>query len=516
MNRKKLAAIAILLANLPFAAPGVRAQELPPFLKPYYAPMFAVSGQTLQLTDHGEKDNITHYYYSSTDMRVSLAVEYFPCQGDVCRTIFSNALVYTNGQAKAGSGQFGTVNDSEYRAEWTTSGGHAYTFVFRLPSSIQFWTYAVQGAGDGSINAGFDQLVSLVNRQRYDDAGAAGNIEMGRWDAHLREFARQLLKEQDVSNALIVLQNVIATAPFDFEAQMDFAMNTPDKTLARNSAMAVLDNAESPELLAKAAKFLAVMRPDAASLPLVNKNDRGLQVVLVPLGNADVGLLNETAAIYSRITNVPVKLKRLEDEFHFRSPDRLLDQRAIQQTIVQSLGPGVDFTGWDMQRYQAALLRTVANAEPLARFQMRTFVNALASRPGQYLIDPYLAQFGEMLLPVRSNDPKTIYVGVTNDNIYSGDVNFVFSQSEKWKGSYVGILSYGMMTAETLKEPYESRKRLAERLAKELVPASLKALEIPRAVDPTDPYSYSNGVERLNEKTLILSRPTKEALDKFR
>lgn len=72
------------------------------------------------------------------------------------------------------------------------------------------------------------------------------------------------------------------------------------------------------------------------------------------------------------------------------------------------------------------------------------------------------------------------------------------------------------MQATTLNEPYQSRKRLAERLAKELVPSSLKQLGIPRPTDPSDPYSYSSGIERLAQKTLSLSAPTREALDKFR
>jgi hypothetical protein len=53
-------------------------------------------------------------------------------------------------------------------------------------------------------------------------------------------------------------------------------------------------------------------------------------------------------------------------------------------------------------------------------------------------------------------------------------------------------------------------------LAIEMVPAALKQLEIPRPADPTDPYSYSSGVPRLKEKTLTLSPPTQEALDRLR
>ena len=72
------------------------------------------------------------------------------------------------------------------------------------------------------------------------------------------------------------------------------------------------------------------------------------------------------------------------------------------------------------------------------------------------------------------------------------------------------------MTASMTGKRYESRKRLVERLAKQLVPATLSALGMPRPADPTDPYSYADSIERVNQKTLTLSGPTKDALDKFR
>ena len=77
-------------------------------------------------------------------------------------------------------------------------------------------------------------------------------------------------------------------------------------------------------------------------------------------------------------------------------------------------------------------------------------------------------------------------------------------------------MSYYMMLGRTIHETYDSRQRLVERIAKELVPASLKQLGIPRSMDPTCPYSYSSGVDRLDQKTLALSDEVKEALNKLR
>lgn len=88
----------------------------------------------------------------------------------------------------------------------------------------------------------------------------------------------------------------------------------------------------------------------------------------------------------------------------------------------------------------------------------------------------------------------------------------VFKNAE----SPASIMSYHMMLGKTLHETYDSRQRLVERIAKELVPASLKQLGIPRSTDPTCPYSYSSGVDRLDQKTLTLSDQIKEALNKLR
>ena len=109
-----------------------------------------------------------------------------------------------------------------------------------------------------------------------------------------------------------------------------------------------------------------------------------------------------------------------------------------------------------------------------------------------------------------------MFVGISGQDIYSGDANFLFSGTAVAEGNLVSLLSYARMQKAATGEPFESRKRVVQRLAKELVPAALKQLQIARPADPSDPYSYSDGVQRLDEKTLTLSTGTREALDKFR
>jgi hypothetical protein len=61
-----------------------------------------------------------------------------------------------------------------------------------------------------------------------------------------------------------------------------------------------------------------------------------------------------------------------------------------------------------------------------------------------------------------------------------------------------------MMMAKTLSEEYESWPKLSERIAKELVPASLKTLGILRSTNPKCTYLYSSGVKRLDQKGPVL------------
>ncbi len=92
----------------------------------------------------------------------------------------------------------------------------------------------------------------------------------------------------------------------------------------------------------------------------------------------------------------------------------------------------------------------------------------------------------------------------------------MFSVSTTHPQSHVDPMSYCMMQGKTTALAFDSRLRLVERIAKELVPASLKQLRVPRSTDPACPYSYSSGVERLDQKTLVLSDETKQALSKLR
>jgi len=318
-------------------------------------------------------------------------------------------------------------------------------------------------------------------------------------------------------DALEMMQNIIAAVGFDFEVQIKLALNARDLTIARAAATAVYDNSEDPELAAKAARYLGRSVPDIAALPALGKHaSDGLHVVLIALPPCDVRLLADAAALYEKITGIAVTVLRLSEHWEFDWSGRIPDQRLIQQVIIQKRGPNVSFNGWTRDRYKTELLNTVTASDALTKFNTEQFVEKLDARPDQYDAGMYVMRLAGILDKYRLTDDHVIYVGVTGADLFAGDTNFIFGTGTSSLKGATSIVSYYRMTTNSTGERYESRKRLTERLAKQMVPPTFSTLGIARPADPTDPYSYADSVARVDEKTLTLSEPTKQALDKLR
>jgi predicted Zn-dependent protease len=292
--------------------------------------------------------------------------------------------------------------------------------------------------------------------------------------------------------------------------------NAPSSASATNSAKTVFKNAEDEDQILTAAHFMGIEPQTIDAFPPLATNETGLQVILIPLSPCNPWLLKESAKVFERISEIPVKIRRLDEPWSWNVPERISQQRHIQSILVRLTKQNIDFTGWTKDRYVQELANAVTSEDALSKYWVRELIDKVNTEPGQYFVDPYLDHLCSTLKRYRSKDNRTMYVAITEANIYSGDNNYVFSLGRTDKESPASIMSYHMMLGRTLHETYDSRQRLVERIAKELVPASLKQLGIPRSTDPTCPYSYSSGVERLDQKTLNLSDEVRQALDKLR
>ncbi len=516
MIKKKISSLVIFILLLFSTFLWAESFTLPSFLPDYYLPAFEIPNQKLFSAGHMTEVNGEKYLYSTEDGTLSLTIDNIKCDRPRAKAIFDNILGALNEEMKKKPGEFKEINEREIYARIAEEDREKTIFTYVLSNSIQIWTYSVKTGVNYRIESKFELIKALANRQRYNEALQEGNVSMGFWGSQIYEYAGRLLREGKKKEGLSVLSNLLATSPFNYRAHIDFMENTTDLAAAKNSAEIVIKNAEDPKLLNKAAKFLEKEPKTLNKIPLLDKDEKKLQVIIIPLEPCSAWFLEDTAELHEKITGIPTKIRRLPDPWTLGTPDRIPYQRLVQSLLVKMKKENIDFTGWNRERYIEELNKIVASEDALTKYYVKELINDINQKEGEYLVDPYLDRFCKILQKYRSSDPRTMYVGVTGVNIYSGDNNFLFSLGKIKGQSPASILSYHMMLAETLSEEYQSRQRLTERLVKELVPASLKQLGIPRSTDPSCPYSYSSGVSRLDQKTLNLSDSVKEALEKIR
>ena len=488
--------------------------QMPGFLPTYYQEALQYDGKPLALISQSDKEVLKRAVFESRGS-VGVTIEQIACERVQCAALLEQNLKRHNERMGAG-GTFRVVSASEYVAVWNENSKSILMYFAKLPAAIEVWTRVTGEASALAEEPYLSDVRRVLNRRRYDDAKQRGNVDTGVWQKEIAQHVNGLRAAQKNDEALAVLAQLIVWAPSNLDAQIEFAEMTKDATAARASALVVWDNAEDEKLRARAAKLTGLTEPKFEALPVLEPGWKGLQVVLVPLPPCDIRLIEEAARQFSSSFDLPVKIARLPVDWIWQAPERVYRERELRATIVQKSGGPVDFAGWTRDRYAIELARVTAKDDPLARYWITDFLKSVAEKPGQYSADRYLAQLGAILKPFRNDDRRTMFVGVSGQDIYSGDTNFVFSGTAAIEGNLVSLLSYARMLQAATGEPFESRKRVAQRLAKELVPAALKQLQIARPADPSDPYSYSDGLQRLDEKTLTLSTGTREALDKFR
>jgi len=513
-NLKRLLWVLAFSASL-ITGISATASQLPSFLPEYYAPVFSGNDRPWVLRAQRETNELKHFLYS-IGQNETLSVDDIRGESSVCLSRFNNIRGHLNQQITTNAGAFVEVTETEFHAEVVLPKVTRSTFVFLLPDSVTVWTRSTAADAGKQLRPGFQEILALVDRQRYEEALREGNVDMGHWQTSIHNYARGLLASGHTNEALLVLTNLLMTSPFDYQAHLEFIESTPDLAAATNSAKVVLKNAEQFDEISKAAGFLGVEAPTLEKLPLLSTNDTGFEVVLIPIPPCNPWLLDEAARIYERITDVPVKIRRLDQGWAWGMPDRIARQRDLEGILTRVAKTNVNFSGWNQDRYFNALGEALKSEDAFSKHYGNELMSRIKSEPGQYRGEPYVETLCNALKPYCSKDTRTMYVGITEANIYGGDANYVFSLGNTNADSHASLMSYYIMLGKTHPQGFDSRPRLVERMAKELVPASLKQLQIPRSTDPTCPYSYSSGLDRLDQKTLTLSDGVKQALEKLK
>jgi len=503
-------------ASLPLAlagGSGLAQQSLrPAYLPPYYEPLFAEPASPLELLGHNVQEKLDGYYYRSADGALMQAVERIGCSRQDCPVLL-NGIVQGIDQQEAQEVSFDALGGEDVFATIFKEQSVSYAHIYRLPNALLIFSYAVPADAHlrrtrqkSDFAALFERTRAFADRQRYEEALAAGNVEMGSWGDSIRAHAFRLLSDGAKHEAVAVLQELVKTSPLDFEAHLALMENTDDPETARASAEALVGNVEGREPYVKAARRIGRTPVELDAVPPLEKGLAGLHLVLIPLGEVDLDLLGAAGELYREATGIPVSLRRLPAPWAPGRPDR---------PFLVFNGDIVNFGGRSAEAFVEQLRASLPDTA-LNRFAAADFERLLGKSDGQFDANRLLPLFLEKIRSHVSADRRVMYVGVTAQNIFADEARYLFNLYTEVDGVRGSLFSYRMLTAEIFDAAQQSRSRLAERIAKELVPASFHSLGIPRATDPRDPYSYSSGVDRVDQKTLKLSRPVAEALDKLR
>lgn len=506
----------VIVASITLSHTLANCIEMPSFLPDYYSTVFKMDGQDFTLVRHSTKEGVEQYLYSTKDDTLFLSIENIKADRPKSKAIMENFTRFMGNEMDVNGGEFIKITQNAIQAKIHNNGIKRTIFVYAFPSTVQIWTFSGLRSDSINLEDKFQIIRNLANKQRYVEAQAEGNVSMGLWGPEIHDYARNLIRDGKKEEALAVLEKLLATSPYNFSAHLDFIENTTDTKTAANNAGIVIRNAEDAKFTEAASKYLGKKPISIESIPILEKGESGLQVILIPLEPCDLSLLDNIAKTYQKITNIPVKIRRLRESWKLNAPERIPYQRVIQEAIIKMSGENVKFTDWNKDKYISELKNVAEQKDALTKYYIKELIQKVEKEQGQYYVDTYLNWFLTKLGQYRGNDNKTMYVGITGINIYSGDNNYIFSLHMNRNESQASILSYYMMQAKNLSEEHESRNRLIERISKELVPASLKSLKIPRSTDPTCPYSYSNGVARLDEKTLQLSDSVISAINNLR
>jgi hypothetical protein len=486
-------------------------------LPSYYSNLLHINGKDITPTNNlAEDDGLTIYSMNDGALSVQVRSSFGspPALVPEINKFFGDIV---RGGVRSGA-VIKYIDAGGYRITISSQGLYEEYCVMLLPHSVLYWIVKAIDPARRLKEDYYQELLNATNRWRWEQAVADGNVIVGRWIPQIYNFSEFLIKIKASADALTVLKSAAPWAVRNYKIQIDIAELSKDSVERSNAADIVLRNAEDISLRKRAASIVKTSLPDIQSLPNLDpQKSTGLRVVVIALEDCDLGLAKEASVICEKILNVPVEIVRLPTSWRFSGPERVWRQRDVQSTIVASSSGRPDFTDWTKAEYISALEEVEASKpDCLSAFRLGEFIEEFRRRDGQLEAGAVIDAIASKMGSISQNNSSTMYVGLIGRGLYIGDANYAFSGWKQTAFGSMSVLSYDMMLASNVGDAYESRPRAAQRLAKEMVPAALKSLRIPRPNDPTDPYAYAESVAALDQKGLELSASTRQALDKFR
>jgi predicted Zn-dependent protease len=288
---------------------------------------------------------------------------------------------------------------------------------------------------------------------------------------------------------------------------------------AKEKAQLVYNYAEQEDLILKAKSLLLDLKvklPNTAPAEIPDT----INIAIVPIGSVNMTLIDEIAPILRDKIKVNIVLCR-QFSFEPGNFDRNNGQRYIDnlyrsmpkrmgQAEFMQMKAEFQVKDKDLQDYTTKknFVRYVYK-KVLPKDQYQEFNSRLMEleQDGQYdatrLIS--LLEKNTDLHPALS---MRGYIGITEEDIYSDDSNFLFGQQ---KGQN-GVMSYHRFTA-AFNDSQPDRSKLRDRSAKQLISNVFHIFGIPRCTSPLCARAYPNSLEEHDRKSTEICSWCKEQLN---
>jgi predicted Zn-dependent protease len=322
------------------------------------------------------------------------------------------------------------------------------------------------------------------------------------------ELADRLLEIQETDSAEGYLYKGLQHDPWDLEHQIVYANLLEAKGevgVSVEKARFVLQYAECEAVIDKAKQLLGI--PLTSDFQNIQRlPEANYSVVLVPLQNCEKWLISKLKADISHTLGVPVYIQKVTAQYPEPSRDlrgqllnrirRQIEKEGLKDPQLASAMKELNLNQADLRndtniiRLMERLL-AASGGTAIERFQSN-LKDAEGKNP-QWSAAGLQAVLFKSVAPYRGQ--KIAYLGITSEDIYEKDYNFLFG----WANPRGGVMSYHRFTA-VFNDELPNQDRLIKRTKMQALSSIGHIYGIKRCTNPTCARAYPHSLSEHDAK----------------
>ncbi len=337
------------------------------------------------------------------------------------------------------------------------------------------------------------------------------------------ELVDRLLEIKETETAEKYLDKGLQHNPWDLNHQIVYAKLLAQKgakEAAAEKATLVLKYAENQSLIDEARQLLGL--PSPPDFPMIQSlPGTDYCVALIPLQECEKWLITKVQADLAQTLGIPVYIQRIETEYPKPARDlrgqiinrirRQIEEEGLKDPQVILFMKQLDLENADL-RSDENIVRLMEHlllaGGPAAVEQFQATLKESEGKNPQWSADDLQAVLFKSITPYRRH--KVAYLGITSEDIYENDYNFLFG----WANSTGGVMSYHRFTA-VFNDELPSQNRLIKRTKMQALSSIGHILGIKRCSNPTCARAYPNRLSEHDAKEGSLCLQCKNGFKKL-